>query len=78
MAGVFELCTRGGEDDDCDAEPRDVLLKTDVSVAGDEHIELFCGEREQATVLDASPFVARRLPCVPAILSRYASPGIRR
>ena len=52
---VFELRARGGEDDDCDAELRDVLLKAHVSVARDEDIELLFGEREQATVFDASP-----------------------
>ena len=53
--GVFELRARGGEDDDCDAELRDVLLKAHVSVAGEEDIELRFGEREQAAVFDTSP-----------------------
>ena len=53
--GVFELRARGGEDDERDAELRDVLLKAHVSVAGDEDIELLFGEREQAAVFDASP-----------------------
>ena len=53
--GVFELRARGGEDDDRDAELRDVLLKAHVSVARDEDIELRFGEREQAAVFDASP-----------------------
>lgn len=52
---VFELSARGGEDDDRDAELRDVLLKAHVSVAGDEDIELLFGEREQAAVFDSSP-----------------------
>ena len=53
--GVFELRARGGEDDDCDAELRDALLKAHVSVAGDEDIELRVGEREQVAVFDARP-----------------------
>ena len=46
---------RGGEDDDRDAELRDVLLEAHVAVAGDEVIELLFGEREQAAVFDVSP-----------------------
>ena len=52
---VLHAILPGDQDDDGKGQLRQVLLKLEVSICGDEGVELRCCQRQKLAILDAGP-----------------------